>query len=287
MTTSALWRLSRPRLVLWMLGIVLFGYAFAHWDQLLVAEAPVDLALLLAAWTLGNAGTMWLNAALDREESSAVFAREAPIPAAVHVAGYVALSGSVALAVTTNWIATGCVAGCALLAILYSHPRTAWKGHAVLGPTVNVVGYGILSPLAGWSLAGAPMSTRAGLTFALWSVWLLGAYFSAQAFQQGDDRRRGYRTLVVTHGPAATLRAARWCMNGAIAATLAITLAGVFPRLTLLAYPSFLIADRWMVRWQQQPAGGSPEWAAGLFIRMLGGGMFVFALAYVDYWFLS
>jgi 4-hydroxybenzoate polyprenyltransferase len=270
-----------------MLGIVLFGYGFAHWDQLLVAQSPVGLATLLGAWTLGNAGTMWLNAALDREESAAVFARDVAIPASVHIAGYLALAAAIALAATTNWLATGCVTGCALLAILYSHPKTAYKGHPLLGPVVNVVGYGILSPLAGWSLAGASMSPRTAITFALWSVWLLGAYFSAQAFQEDDDRRRGYHTLVVTHGPAATLRAARWCMNAAIAVTLILTLVGVYPRLTLLAYPTFLVADRWMVRWQQQPAGGGPEWATGLFVRMLSGGLLLFGLAYVDYWFLS
>ncbi len=282
----ALWRLSRPRLALWMLGIILFGYAFAHWDQLLVAQGPIELALLLASWTLGNAGTMWLNAALDREESSAVFASSTPIPRHVDRAGYAALAAAVGLAATTNWLATACVGGCSALAILYSHPRSAWKGHPILGPLVNVVGYGILSPLAGWSLAGVPVSTRAAVTFGLWSLWILGAYFSAQAFQETDDRRRGYRTLVVTQGPAATLRVARWCMNGAIVGTLLLTLAGVYPRLTLLAYPSFLLADRWMARWQREPNGGSPDWATGLFVRMLSGGLLLFGLAYVDYWFL-
>jgi 4-hydroxybenzoate polyprenyltransferase len=229
---------------------------------------------------------MWLNAALDREESGAVFALHGPVPSHVGMAGYAALTGSVGLASLTNWIALGCVVGAALLAVLYSHPRIAWKGHPVLGPTVNVVGYGLLSPLAGWSVANAPMSPRTALTFALWSLWLLGAYFSAQAFQQHDDQRRGYRTLVVTHGPTTTLRAARWCMNGAISVTMGLTIAGVYPRLTLLAYPTFWVADRWMVQWQRQPGGGGPEWATGLFVRMLSGGLFLFALAYIDYWFL-
>jgi 4-hydroxybenzoate polyprenyltransferase len=287
MTISVLWRLARPRLALWMLGLVLFGYAFAHWDQLLVARAPLGLALLLGAWALGNAGTMWLNAGLDREESDAVFASAGPVPRHVGLAGYAALAGAVALAAGTTGLAVGCVVGCALLAIAYSHPRLAWKGHPVLGPLVNVIGYGLLSPLAGWSLAHAPLSFRTVGTFALWSLWLLGAYFSAQAFQQQDDERRGYRTLVVTHGPATTLRVARWCMNGAITASLALTILGVYPRLTLLAYPTFLVADRWMLRWQRQPDGGGPEWATGLFIRMLFGGLFLFALAYVDYWFLD
>ena len=282
-----LWRLSRPRLALWISGIVLFGYGFAHWDLLLVARAPVGLALVLAAWTLGNAGTMWLNAALDREESSAVFAQGGPIPRRIDIAGYAALAGAVALASAVNCVAATCVTGCSVLAIAYSHPRTAWKGQPILGPLVNVVGYGVLSPLAGWSLVEVPVSARAAVTFALWSLWLLGAYWSAQAFQQADDRARGYRTLVVTHGPRTTLRVARWCMNSAIVAAFVLTAAGVYPRLTLLAYPTFLVADRWMVRWQEQPDGGNPAWATGLFVRMLSGGLLLFALAYVDYWFLS
>jgi len=74
-------------------------------------------------------------------------------------------------------------------------------------------------------------------------------------------------------------------MGAAILGALALTLVGVYPRLTLLAYPGFLAGDAWMARWQRAPGGGGPGWAVGLFVRMLLAGLAVFALAWVDYWF--
>jgi 1,4-dihydroxy-2-naphthoate octaprenyltransferase len=284
-TLAALGALARPRLLPWMLGIVLFGYGFVHWDQSLYLVAPGGLALLLVAWSLGHAGTMWLNAALDREEDGVLFARPVPVPAIAPGAAYLALAAALAVAAAVSPRAALCVGGCALLAVAYSHPRLAWKGHPLAGPLVNVLGYGILSPLAGATVATATVSARFAVTLALWSLWLFGAYLAAQAFQEDDDRRRGYRTFVVEHGPAVTLRVARRAMNGAVLGALGLTIAGVYPRWTLLAYPGFVLADRWMARWQRAPRGGGPRWAAGLFQRMLGGGLAVFALAWLEYWF--
>ena len=283
---AVLWSLSRPRLLLWMLGIVLFGYGFAHWDQLLVVAHPAALGWLLVAWSFGNAGTMWLNAALDREEGAALFAAQVRVPWYTGWAGYASLALSIGVALLARPLTAVLVASCSALAVVYSHPKTAWKGHPVLGPVVNALGYGLLSPLAGWSLTGAALTWRVVLTFCTWTVWILGAYFAAQAFQREDDARRGYRTLVVTHGPAVALRVARWCMNGAILVTFALTIAGVYPRVTLFAYPLLFWADRAMVAWQRQPRGGGPEWAARVYGRMLIGGLVIIATAYLDYWFL-
>lgn len=276
---------ARPTMLPWILGIVVFGYAFTHWDQGLYLVAPGQLGILLAAWTSGHVGTLWLNAALDGDERGVVFARGAPVPRGVGLAGYAALAFALGLAAMLRPPVAVCVLAAVALAVLYSHPSVAWKGHALGGPLVNLLGYGWLSPLAGSLVASGVVTGRLLLTLGLWSLWLLGAYLSAQAFQEDDDRRRGYRTLVATRGPAVTLGVARWAMNLAILGALLATLGGLFPRLTLFAYPAFLAADRWMRRWQRQPGGGGPSWAVGLFRRMLLGGLGVFALAWFDYWF--
>ncbi len=282
-TARALWQLTRPRFAFWLLWIPFIGYGFAHWDRALDWTNPRGFALLLPAWLLLNAGTMWLNAALDAHEAGALFATPTRIPACVSQCGYGALAAGVLAGFGASpWVAA-CAAGCALLAVLYSHPATAWKGHPVKGPLVNAVGYGVLSACAGWSLVGVAMNLRTAITFALLTLWLLGATFCAQAFQRADDLRRGYRTLVVTHGARAALRAGRWCANSAVGAVLVLTAVGFFPRLCLLATPFFWVADLWMRRWQRQPEGGGPRWAAGYIQRMLASGLVYFALAYVDY----
>jgi 4-hydroxybenzoate polyprenyltransferase len=282
-TARALWRLTRPRFAFWLLWIPFIGYGFALWDRALDWTNLEALLLVLLAWLALNAGTMWLNAALDRRERGSLFARPAPIPQHIVGDGYTALGLAVLLSVLANLYAGLCAVACAALAVLYSHPATAWKGHPVAGPVTNAVGYGLLSGLAGWVLVGVAMNVRTALTLALMSLWLLGATFAAQAFQREDDLRRGYRTLVVTHGPAACLRAARICMNAAVGAVLLLAIWGYYPRLCLLATPVFVLADRFMQQWMRQPEGGGPRWAAGLIQRMLLGGIAIFALAYTDY----
>jgi 4-hydroxybenzoate polyprenyltransferase len=231
-----------------------------------------------------SAGTMWLNAGLDQMDASAVFARPTPVPDGIRWFGAAALALSIALAWVADPRSGLCAASSALLSVLYSHPRTACKGHPLLGPLVNAVGYGVLSPTAGWALTDARATPRTCVTLGLWTLWMLGAYFAAQVFQAEQDAARGYRTLVVTLGPRRTLRVARGCMNAAIAVAAILTVGGLYPRLTLLAYPLFFWADAHARRWLAAPDGGGAAGAEQLLRRMLAGGIALGALAYLDYW---
>jgi hypothetical protein len=89
---------------------------------------------------------------------------------------------------------------------------------------------------------------------------------------------------VVTHGPAVTLRVARRLMTIAVLGALALTVAGVYPRLTLLAYPGFAAAPPGWPAGSAQPGGGGPGCAvgcsSGCCSRARG-----LLLAWVDYWF--
>jgi 4-hydroxybenzoate polyprenyltransferase len=241
------------------------------------------MLLVLVAWVSLSAGTMWLNAALDGDEGGALFAERVARPDHLRLHGAAALALAVVLAWLGDRGAGAACAACAGLAVLYSHPRTAWKGHPVLGPAVNAIGYGALSSLAGWSVADVTMDLRTAAAFLFLTVFIVGATFAAQAFQGDDDARRGYRTLVVTHGPAACLRVAHACLAASLAGVSLLAIAGYYPRLCLLGLPAFVPAHRWVRRWQRRPDGGEPADAAGLVLRVLLGACVLISLAFVDY----
>jgi 4-hydroxybenzoate polyprenyltransferase len=114
-------------------------------------------------------------------------------------------------------------------------------------------------------------------------IGVLGCYFAVQAFQYDEDAERGYRTLVVTHGPAGALTAARICLGiGFLSGTL-LAIIGWLPRVCLVFLPVGLWIDRWLARWAKQPNGGSERWARGLAFRLLVGAVLTMALATVDY----
>ncbi|MCS6900602.1 MAG: UbiA family prenyltransferase, partial [Myxococcales bacterium] len=216
------------------------------------------------------------------EEGGAVFTVPTKHPSGLRGWGAAALATAVLGAFWSDRRAGIACGICAILAMLYSHPRTAWKGHPVLGPLVNTLGYGVLSPLAGWFVAEVPLDFRTAAAFASLALSVLGSTFAAQAFQQEDDARRGYRTLVVTHGPATCLHVAHWLMRASVVIVAVLMLMGYYPRLCLVGLPVFWLAERWMVRWRSKPRGGTPADAVGLLARMLLGAVALVVLAYID-----
>jgi 4-hydroxybenzoate polyprenyltransferase len=241
------------------------------------------LLWLAAIWGVPHAGTMWLNAALDHDENATLYGAAARLPPGIERWAYVTLAFSLVAAFATNVGLGVCVALFAILSVLYSHPRTAWKGHAILGPATNAIGYGVLSPLGGFLYAGMPGTWR-GLAVLVTTVpWMLTAYFAAQAFQEEEDRARGYRTLVAVAGPVVTLRVTRVCLSIALVLSVAIAIAGWVPRIVLVPLPLFLFLDRYLVRWSEQPKGGDASWAGRFFARLGGVALLVLVVTCVDY----
>jgi len=248
-TLTALWHLSRPRLLPYVLCLTAVGLGWAHWDRALTLRGADAWWWLAAAWWALHAGTLWLNAALDQDEGEVLYGKAVQPPPNISLYGYAALIASVLFAVQAGPTAGGCAAVCAVLAVLYSHPRTQWKGHPIGGPFVNGLGYGLLSPMAGWSLAGVSANPRTLMAWMLGLLGVMSCYFMAQAFQHDEDADRGYRTLVVTHGAAGALGAARLLLGLAFAGGMALAAVGWFPRACLLSLPLWVWIDRWLARW--------------------------------------
>ena len=285
-TARALWILARPKGMLFVSLLPMIGFAYAYWDH--GCEDPTlapfaTMGLLALAWAVPHAGTMWLNAGLDRDDKPTLFGESVSVPPHVGLYAYPTFAFSIGLGF---WLGTGvgvCVVLCTILSILYSHPRTAWKAHAFGGPFVNAAGYGALSPLGGFLVSGFAPTIRGAAVLAVAVTWITTAYFAAQAFQEEEDRERGYRTLVVTRGAAFTLRMTRvlfWLAGGG---TLALAAFGWFPRVVLVAFPGLLWVDRLIADWERQPKGGDESWARRFFLRMFAVSLSVLLCVSVDY----
>ena len=282
-TLTALWILSRPRLMPYVVLLPFMGWSWAHWDRAMSTTGLPAALAVFAAWIALQAGTLWINAAIDRDEGEVLMGRAVPPPPHTTAWGYLALAVAVAVAAAAGAVAGVACALCALLSVAYSHPALFLKAHPVGGPLVNLVGYGLLSPLAGWAAAGVDPNPRTAAVWLLGALGVLGAYFAAQAFQQEEDASRGYRTLVATHGPPVVLRAARLCIGLAFFGGLILGLIGWIPRLCLLAAAGWWWVDRWLAAWALQPDGGSEEWARGFARRMLWTVILGITLAFVAY----
>ena len=287
MSTARRWiSLARPRGAAIVALFPVVGLGLGLWErgsQVAPWVIGPHLLLLYAAWLFLHAGSMWLNAVLDRDEGPVLLGEAGPVPEGTSAAGYLALVVSVALTLPLGRVTTVCAAICAVLAVLYSHPRIALKGSAWGGPLVNGLGYGVLSPLAGHAVSETPPSWRTLLACALGALLILTVYFSAQAFQEAEDRDRGYRTLVATHGSRAVLSAARFSLGLAFGVACGAATIGVFPRAVLVAVPLWFVADRYLVRWRDRVEGGDGRDGNQFVVRLALGALIVVGATYVDH----
>lgn len=284
MNTSSwvsLWSLARPRASIVIAASPLIGYWFGLWEHAAALRNQHVLPLLLLAWWLVHVGSLWLNACLDRDQGAVLWGAPCRVPPGTSAAGWGALVLAVGLATLVN---SGCgliTFAAAGLAVLYSHPEYAWKTRPVAGPLVNLVGYGVLSPAAGWSLLDLPATRRTVAVAGLLAATALSVYFYAQVFQEREDRSRGYRTLVATHGPAAVVMVSRWCLGLAFVGLAAMSLVGCLPRLCLLVVPGWLALDRWVGR---RGARSSEREVRSFVWGLLSLGITLVLLALVDHW---
>jgi 4-hydroxybenzoate polyprenyltransferase len=165
-----------------------------------------------------NGGTLALNSAFDRDEGDVAYLRRPPTPPpglALFGLGLMLAGLGVAARLPRPYlIAYGL---CAVLSVLYSVPPIRLKALGGVDWIVNMVGFGLLTPFAGWSVTGSRL-TLTGRILLLSFAALFGALYPlTQLYQLDEDRRRGDRTLACLLGLDASLALA--LVMGAIAFT--------------------------------------------------------------------
>ncbi len=92
----------------------------------------------------------------------------------------------------------------ALLSVVYSHPAIRLKGVAGMDLLVNIVGFGVLCPLAGWSLL-QPIDAFPRWYLLASALFVGASYAPTTASDAASDRAFGIRTLAVRLGPERTM----------------------------------------------------------------------------------
>ncbi|HEY2898222.1 MAG TPA: UbiA family prenyltransferase [Gemmatimonadaceae bacterium] len=198
----------RPREWPIMIAHTSLGYFLARGisSGITFAELAALIPGLLVWVLLLNGGTLALNSAFDRDEGDIGYLDHPP-PVPRHLARWgfgLMLSGQlIALALPLGFALAYAI--CFALSLLYSVPPFRLKAVAGADWVINMIGFGTLTPYAGWTLTRMPL-THAG-------AWALGGFaplFAAlypltQLYQLDEDRARGDRTLALALGVRASL----------------------------------------------------------------------------------
>jgi 4-hydroxybenzoate polyprenyltransferase len=164
----------------------------------------------LALWVgCLNGGTLALNSAFDQDEGDIAYLRNPPPPPR-RLAAFALLlmaSGQVAaLALPPAYQAAYAV--CFVLSVLYSVPPIRLKAVAGADWLINMVGFGTLTPFAGWAATGRPLEATEAIVLLAFCPLFAALYPLTQLYQMEEDARRGDRTLALIFGVRRSLDAA-------------------------------------------------------------------------------
>ena len=92
------------------------------------------------------------------------------------------------------------------LSVLYSVPPFRLKAVAGADWVINMLGFGTLTPYAGWAATGLPLGPGRAMVLLAFCPLFAALYPLTQLYQLEEDARRGDRTLALMLGRAAKPR---------------------------------------------------------------------------------
>jgi 4-hydroxybenzoate polyprenyltransferase len=164
------------------------------------------LFALFIVVVLENGGTLAINSAFDRDVGDVGYL-DAPPPVPRHLAAFsvaLMLIGLAAASVLPRAFFYT-VAACLAMSLLYSVPPVRLKAVAGADWLINMVGFGSLTPYAGWAVTGRPLDAAAAWALGAFCPLFAALYPLTQLYQMDEDRARGDRTLALVIGVRASL----------------------------------------------------------------------------------
>lgn len=173
----------------------------------LAGERAGALLAALGIWVVAlNGGTLALNSAYDRDEGDVGYL-DAPPPPPRRLASaafaLMALGQAAALLLPPAFAVA--YALCFALSLLYSVPPARLKAVAGADWVINMIGFGTLTPFAGWAASGQPLTAAGAWTLLAFCPLFAALYPLTQLYQLDEDRARGDRTLAIAIGVGPSL----------------------------------------------------------------------------------
>jgi 4-hydroxybenzoate polyprenyltransferase len=141
------------------------------------------------------------------------------------------------------------------MSLLYSVPPVRLKAVAGADWIINMIGFGTLTPYAGWAATGRPLELVHALVLFAFCPLFAALYPLTQIYQFEEDRSRGDRTLALMLGMRASLSVAVFASGVAFAIfAAAAMLAGVTMARGLLLLVAGVVWLGLLTRWSARCA---------------------------------
>lgn len=220
----------RPREWPIMIAHTTLGFVLAQGVGAAVQGTRLAALLVgLVLWVvLLNGGTLAINSAFDNDESDIGYL-DAPPPPPAHLALFgfalMAVGQGIALAMPRGFAFAYAI--CFAMSLLYSVPPMRLKAVAGADWIINMLGFGALTPYAGWALTQLPLSQAGAWAIGGFAPLFAALYPLTQLYQFEEDRARGDRTLALVLGM-------RWSLAVSIGAV--VIAFACFAKATMLSH---------------------------------------------------
>jgi len=164
----------------------------------------------LVLWVvLLNGGTLAINSAFDRDEGDIGYLKAPPpVPRHLALVSFLLMAAGQLLAFRLPRGYALAYAACFVMSLLYSVPPIRLKAVAGLDWIINMIGFGTLTPYAGYAATGRPVEPAHALVLLAFMPLFASLYPLTQLYQFEEDQRRGDRTLALILGMRRSLQVA-------------------------------------------------------------------------------
>ena len=238
------------------LGVVLALGLRGTLESLTTTAGALSIATALVIWVLFlNGGTLAVNSAFDRDEGDVGYL-DAPPPVPRYLATFsiaLMLAGQLWALLVMPIAFSLTYAACMVMSLLYSVPPVRLKAVAGADWIINMVGFGSLTPFAGWAATGTPLTLPGAWVIGSFCPLFASLYPLTQLYQFEEDRARGDRTLALVIGVRGSLLVA---LGAAVLAFGGFAIAGRIAALSTLGWSALaaallawlLVLVPWLVR---------------------------------------
>jgi 4-hydroxybenzoate polyprenyltransferase len=161
-----------------------------------------EAALGVAIWVIClNGGTLALNSAYDRDEGDIGYLKNPPpAPPGLALLAIALMATGQALSLLLPFAYRVAYAVCFAMSLAYSVPPLRLKAVAGADWLINMLGFGTLTPYAGYALTGLTPGPAHVMVLIAFCPLFACLYPLTQLYQLDEDRARGDRTLALMLG---------------------------------------------------------------------------------------